>query len=75
MHGRDERDMATEGAKDRLKGMVKEGEGRLRDAAGGLTGNTKEQLKGKAQQAKGKIQQGIGKVKQQLDPNAGVDDV
>ena len=72
---RDNRDMATEGTKDRLKGLGKEAEGRLRNAAGGLTGNTKEQVKGKAQEIKGKVQQGIGKAKQDADRNPGIDDV
>ena len=52
-------DLEREGLKDQLKGTIKEGEGRLRDAAGGLTGDTSEQLKGKAQQVKGKVQRKI----------------
>jgi uncharacterized protein YjbJ (UPF0337 family) len=49
-------------------------EGRMRIAVGGATGNTGEQLKGKAQEMKGKAQQGIGRTKQRADPNPGVDD-
>jgi uncharacterized protein YjbJ (UPF0337 family) len=70
----DDKDLATEGAKDRVKGGAKELEGRVRGTVGGATGDTSEQLKGKAQELKGKIQQGIGKAKQDADPDPGVDD-
>jgi uncharacterized protein YjbJ (UPF0337 family) len=70
----DDKDLATEGAKDRLKGAAKELEGRVRSTVGGATGDTKEQIKGKAQEVKGKIQQGIGKAKQRADPEPGVDE-
>src|SRR3989442_11766627 len=42
-------DLDREGLKDQVKGTVKEGEGRVRNAVGGLTGDTSEQLKGKGQ--------------------------
>jgi uncharacterized protein YjbJ (UPF0337 family) len=70
----DNKDLATEGAKDRVKGAAKELEGRVRGTVGGATGDTSEQLKGKAQEIKGKIRQGIGKAKQDADPEPGVDD-
>ena len=70
----DRKDMATEGAKDRLKGTAKQVEGRVRSAVGGATGDTGEQVKGKAQEIKGKAQEKFGKAKQHLDPNPGVDD-
>jgi uncharacterized protein YjbJ (UPF0337 family) len=70
----DNRDLASEGAKDRLKGAAKQLEGRVRNAVGGATGDTGEQLKGKAQEIKGKAQGTVGKAKQKLDPNPGVDD-
>jgi uncharacterized protein YjbJ (UPF0337 family) len=70
----DKKDLATEGAKDRLKGGAKELEGRVRSTAGAATGDTREELKGKAQEIKGKVQQSIGKAKQQSDPEPGVDD-
>jgi uncharacterized protein YjbJ (UPF0337 family) len=46
----------------------------VRGTVGGATGDTSEQIKGKAQEIKGKVQQGIGKAKQRNDPNPGVDD-
>jgi uncharacterized protein YjbJ (UPF0337 family) len=70
----DERDLATEGAKDRLKGAGKQLEGRVRSTVGAATGDTSEQVKGKAQEIKGKVQQKIGKAKQRLDPDPGVDE-
>ena len=70
----DKKDMATEGAKDRLKGTAKQVEGRIRSAVGGATGDTGEQLKGKGQEIKGKIQEKVGRAKQDLDPEPGVDE-
>ena len=70
----DKKDLATEGGKDRLKGTAKVVEGRVRSAVGGATGDTGEQLKGKAQEIKGKAQQAFGKAKQDLDPDPGVDE-
>ena len=60
-------DLGREGAKDQIKGSIKEGEGRVRDAVGGLTGDTSEQLKGKAQQVKGKVQRKIGEAESDVD--------
>ena len=60
-------DLGRDGAEDRVKGTLKEGEGRVRDAVGGLTGNESEQLKGKAQQLKGKAQRKIGELKTDAD--------
>ena len=60
-------DLGREGAKDQIKGTIKEGEGRIRDAVGGLTGDSSEQLKGKAQQIKGKVQRKIGEAETDAD--------
>ena len=60
-------DLGNEGLKDQVKGTVKEGEGRLRSAVGGLTDDTSEQLKGKAQVLKGKIQRKIGEAESDAD--------
>jgi uncharacterized protein YjbJ (UPF0337 family) len=70
----DEKDLATEGLKDELKGTAKKVEGRIRSAVGGASGDTGEQVKGKAQEIKGKVQQGLGRAKQRSDPNPGVDE-
>ena len=60
-------DLEREGLKDQVKGTAKEGEGHLRDAVGGLTGDSSEQLKGKAQQVKGKVQRKIGEAETDAD--------
>jgi len=60
-------DLKREGLEDRIKGTVKEGEGHVRDAVGGLTGDTSEQLKGKGQQLKGKLQRKLGEAETDAD--------
>jgi uncharacterized protein YjbJ (UPF0337 family) len=70
----DKKDLATEGEKDRIKGTAKEVGGKVRNAAGAVTGDTSEQLKGKAEEIAGKAQKAWGKAKQDADPNPGVDD-
>jgi uncharacterized protein YjbJ (UPF0337 family) len=49
--------------KDKLKGKIKEMEGRVQRQAGEWTGNKEQQLKGMAKQAQGKMQEGVGKMK------------
>ena len=70
----DRKDLATEGAEDRLEGTGDVVEGRIRNAVGGATGNTSEQIKGKAKELGGKAKQAIGKMKQNADPDPGVDE-
>ena len=70
----DRKDLASEGAEDRLEGTGDVIGGRVRNAVGGATGNTSEQLKGKAKELGGKAKKAIGKMKQDADPNPGVDD-
>lgn len=53
-------DLERDGLENQVKGTAKEGEGKLRNAVGGLTGDSSEQLKGKAQELKGKAQRKIG---------------
>lgn len=70
----DKKDLASEGAKDRLKGAAKQVEGRIRSTVGGATGDTSEQLKGKGQEIKGRVQQEVGRTKQDLDSEPGVEE-
>lgn len=56
-----------DGLENQLKGTIKQGEGRIRNAVGGLTGDTSEQIKGKAQDLKGKIQRKIGEAESDAD--------
>jgi uncharacterized protein YjbJ (UPF0337 family) len=53
-------DNSLEGKKDHLKGHVK-------DAVGGLTGDSSLQAEGKMDQLKGKIQDKVGEVQRKLD--------
>jgi uncharacterized protein YjbJ (UPF0337 family) len=48
---------------DRIKGKIKQAEGRVQDAVGDLTDNPSDDIKGKAKQAEGKAQEAWGKSK------------
>ena len=50
-----------------VKGVAKETEGKLRDAAADLTGDTSEQFKGKAKTVEGKVQKNVGREQQRRD--------
>ena len=54
------------GMRDSVKGKTKVAKGRVKDAAGGLTGDGSLQLEGKLDQATGKIQDAVGKVERKL---------
>lgn len=60
-------DLDRDGAENQIKGTFKEGEGKLRNAVGGLTGDSSEQIKGKAQELKGKAQRKIGEAESDAD--------
>jgi uncharacterized protein YjbJ (UPF0337 family) len=60
-------DLDRDGAENQVKGLGKQAEGKIRNAVGGLTGDSSEQLKGKAQDIKGKIQRKIGEAQSDLD--------
>jgi uncharacterized protein YjbJ (UPF0337 family) len=47
-------DLGTDGLENQAKGAAKEVGGKLRNAVGGLTGDTSEQIKGKAREMEGK---------------------
>jgi uncharacterized protein YjbJ (UPF0337 family) len=46
-----------------IKGAVKNVEGKIEDAVGGLTGDTRTQIEGKLDQGAGKVQSAFGKAK------------
>jgi len=48
---------------DRIKGKIKQAEGKLQDAKGDLTNSPMDDIKGKAKQVEGKIQETWGKSK------------
>lgn len=62
-------DLGTDGLKNQVKGAAKEVEGKVRNAAGGLTGDTSEQLKGKAKEMEGKAQRKVGETESDIDRN------
>jgi uncharacterized protein YjbJ (UPF0337 family) len=47
---------------DRMKGKMKDVEGKVQRKVGELTGDKKEQLRGMGKQAEGKLQNAMGKV-------------
>jgi uncharacterized protein YjbJ (UPF0337 family) len=59
-------DEKTRGAKQRLDGMVDQVKGRARQALGGLTGETDEQLRGKGEELRGRMKGAIGKLREDL---------
>jgi uncharacterized protein YjbJ (UPF0337 family) len=60
-------DLNKDGMANRAKGLGKQVEGKVRNTVGGLTGDSSEQLKGKAEEFKGKAQSRIGEAQQDLD--------
>ena len=58
-------------SEDRIEGTVKQGVGHVQDAVGGLTGDGRTQVKGKANEAAGSVQDTVGKVKGQAQEALG----
>jgi uncharacterized protein YjbJ (UPF0337 family) len=53
-------DTNRDGLENRIKGIGKQAEGKIRDTVGGLTGDKAEQIRGKAKNLEGKVQRKIG---------------
>ena len=66
--------LTRDGMKNSMEGKAKQVKGRVKDAVGGLTGNTGLQAEGKMDQIKGKIQDAVGKVERKLDRKSREDD-
>jgi uncharacterized protein YjbJ (UPF0337 family) len=62
-------DLGTDGIENQAKGAAKEVGGKIRNAVGGLTGDTSEQLKGKANEMEGKAQRKVGEAEGTIDRN------
>ena len=62
-----EKDLGERGAENSIKGKAKRLKGRIKDAAGGLTGDSSLQAEGKWDQVKGKVQDAVGKAERKLD--------
>jgi uncharacterized protein YjbJ (UPF0337 family) len=61
----DQKERAKDGTKDQLKGIGNQIGGKARNAAGAVTGDMSEQVKGKVQEIKGKVQKKVGDAKQE----------
>jgi len=55
------------GVEDSAKGKVDHAKGHLKDAVGGLTGDSSLQSEGKMDQVKGKVRDKIGEAERKLD--------
>lgn len=55
---------------DRIEGAAKNMGGKVKEAAGKMTGDTKLQAEGKADQVEGKVQNAVGGAKDSLRDNA-----
>lgn len=64
-HGKRDNSQRDDATRQRLDGMVDQVKGRARQAIGGLTGETDEQLRGKGEELRGKMKNAIGKVRQE----------
>ncbi len=64
-----ERDLTQRGAENRGEGTVDHLKGRVKDAAGSLTGDREMEAEGKFDQLKGNVKDTLGKGQQDLDRN------
>jgi uncharacterized protein YjbJ (UPF0337 family) len=62
-----DRDLRTDGVENSLEGKFDNLKGKVKDAAGGLTGDTGLQAEGKLDQAGGKLKDAFGKGERKLD--------
>jgi uncharacterized protein YjbJ (UPF0337 family) len=60
-------DLNRDGLENQAKGLGDEVKGKVRNAVGGLTGDSSEQLKGKAEELKGKAQRKVGEAETDID--------
>jgi uncharacterized protein YjbJ (UPF0337 family) len=63
----DDRTLHERGVDNSIKGKLSHMAGRVKDAIGGLTGDTGMQAEGKVDQLKGKVQDTVGGVQRDLD--------
>jgi uncharacterized protein YjbJ (UPF0337 family) len=60
-------DLTKDGLKNQGEGLGDQVKGRARNVVGGLTGDSSEQIKGKAEELKGKAQRKIGEKQVDID--------
>lgn len=63
----DDRNLTERGVDNSLEGKGKDLKGRVKDAIGGLTGDTSLQGEGKMDRLEGTVQDKLGKVQRKLD--------
>lgn len=63
-----DRTRRPDGAEHSVDGKLTQAKGKMKDAAGGITGDSSLQADGKLDQAKGKAQGAFGKGERKLDP-------
>lgn len=64
----EDRNLAERGAENNAKGTGNDLKGRVKDAAGGFTGDSSLQAEGKWDRAKGKVQNAVGDLQRDADP-------
>jgi uncharacterized protein YjbJ (UPF0337 family) len=69
MPDNDDRSLTDRGLENNVEGKGKDVLGRVKDAAGGLTGDTGLQGEGKLDRLEGKLQDKLGDVQRDLDPD------
>jgi uncharacterized protein YjbJ (UPF0337 family) len=62
-----DKDNDTRGAERSIRGKANQAKGRIKDAAGALSGDPELQTEGKWDQAKGKLQDALGQAERRLD--------
>ena len=63
------RNLTDQGIEDSAEGKARHLKGHVKDAVGGLTGDTSLQAEGKLDQATGKVQDALGKAERKIDRN------
>ena len=63
------RDLTSQGLDDSAEGKARHLKGHIKDAVGGLTGDSSLHAEGKIDQATGKLQDALGKAERKLDRN------
>ena len=63
----DDRTLSDRGVENSVEGKTKHVGGHIKDAIGGLTGDSSLQAEGKSDQMKGKVQDTLGKAERKLD--------
>jgi uncharacterized protein YjbJ (UPF0337 family) len=62
-----DKNWTEKGIEDSVEGKAKDLKGKVKDAVGGLTGDTGLQVEGKLDQLEGKAQDALGKVERKID--------